>query len=242
MPIATYDTIAHWYDQQLRQGSAVHDLLLPDLLDLMADVQGRAVCDLACGQGVIARLLARRGAHVTGIDLAPAMLALAAQYEAAEPLGIAYQQDDAQALRAVSDASFDGVLCVLALVDIPDLAATCRTVRRILRPGGWFVLAITHPCYETPDAWWATDSEGVPYRAVRAYFGARRWFSTNPHGVRGQVGAYHRPLSVYLNTLIAAGLALERLVEPQASGPLAASLPLGYAVVPAMLLARCRAV
>lgn len=40
----------------------------------------------------------------------------------------------------------------MALMDIPDLPATLCTVARILRPGGWFVFAITHPCVQMPDS------------------------------------------------------------------------------------------
>ena len=39
-------------------------------------------------------------------------------------------------------------------MDIPDLDACLRTVERILRPQGWFVFAITHPCFQMPDSRW----------------------------------------------------------------------------------------
>src|SRR5205823_2728230 len=141
--------------------------------------------------------LARRGAHMVGIDISPRLLGLAEQYEQAEPLGIVYRRDDAQRLAAVRDAAFDGVACHLALMDIPDLAATYQTVYRILRPDGWFVFAITHPCFQTPMSTWL-DVDGTASRLIRGYFNEGFWRSDNPNGVRGQVGAYHRSLGTYV--------------------------------------------
>jgi ubiquinone/menaquinone biosynthesis C-methylase UbiE len=241
MTSAAYDAIAAWYDDAIRRGSLLHDLIIPHLADLIGEIQGQRVCDLGCGQGVIARQLARQGAQVVGMDLSAELLAIARRDEEAEPLGIVYVHDDAQALATVADAAFDGVLCNMALVDIPDLDAALQSVQRILRPEGWFVFTITHPCFQTPASWWEADADGTTQRVVRAYFDEGFWRSDNPHGVRGQVGAYHRTLSTYVNALAEANLVLERLLEPQATGHIAERLP-GYAEVPAVLLARCRKV
>src|SRR5947199_10818662 len=92
---------------------------------------GSPVCDLACGQGWVARELARRGAQVTGLDLAPNLLALARRYEEQEPLGIVYVQGDAERADPLSDRQFTGCVCVMALINIPDLQATFQSVRRI---------------------------------------------------------------------------------------------------------------
>lgn len=79
-------------------------------------------------------------------------------------------------------------------------------------------------------------------REVGDYFRETFWHSDNLHGVRGKVGAYHRTLSTYINTLLAAGLTLERIVEPQATGNVAASVSPGYREVSAVLMIRCRKV
>ena len=238
---AGYDEIADWYDEQLRGGSLIHDLVVPTLLGLVGDIAGRQICDLACGQGVVARQLAERGAVVTGIDLSVRLLAIARREEAAQPRGITYLRGDAQEFGDVGDGSFDGVVCNMALMDIPDLAATARTVARILRPHGWFAFSITHPVLDT-----ALARTGVvraaneeANRQGRTYFAEGLWRSDNPHGVRGKVGAYHRTLSTYVNALMEAGLNVERLAEPQATGTLAERLP-HLRDVPGGLVARCR--
>jgi ubiquinone/menaquinone biosynthesis C-methylase UbiE len=238
-PASAYDEIAEWYDDSVKSRSLIHELVLPPLFDLIGNVKGLRVCDLACGQGVVARHLAKSGAAVVGVDTSARLLDIARRYEAEEPLGIVYQHDDAQALATLPDTAFDGVACNMALMDIPDVAATFRAVHRILRPNGWFVFSITHPCFQTPTSTWMDKADGTVWRALRGYFQEVFWRSDNRSGVRGQVGAYHRTLSTYVNCLIEAGLSLERLCEPQASGHVAERVP-GYGEVPAVLVARCR--
>jgi ubiquinone/menaquinone biosynthesis C-methylase UbiE len=239
MPVnhASYDDIAEWYDSYLRENPIYHEIVLPNLLELAGEMDGQTICDLACGQGWIARALARRGAQVTGVDLAEQLLVLARRYEEREPLGIEYLQDDAQRAQTLTEASFDGTTCILALMTIPDLEAVFRTVRRILKPGGWFVFAITHPCFETPHAGWLRTDEGTVVRTVGGYFHERFWTSCNPGGVRGRVGEHHRMLSTYLNTLIATGFALEHMREPAARGKRAEQVP-GEREVPSLLVLR----
>jgi 2-polyprenyl-3-methyl-5-hydroxy-6-metoxy-1,4-benzoquinol methylase len=77
---ASYNDIAQWYDQFLRERPVYTEVLLPNLLRLIGAVKGEVICDLACGQGWVARELARGGAQVTGLDLAPNLLALARGY------------------------------------------------------------------------------------------------------------------------------------------------------------------
>lgn len=240
MITAAYDAIADWYDAQVRDDAGLlpfHELAIAALLDLLGDVPGRDVCDLACGQGIVARELARRGARVTGVDLSERLLAIARREEAAAPLGVAYLRDDAHTLATLPDARFDAVACNLALMDIPDLAAVGAAVARVLRPGGAFAFTITHPCLIPPGSRWTTAVGGGPGRHVRGYFA--EGYAVPPHapGVRGRVGTYHRTLATYLNTLIGLGLTLDRIAEPQATGLAAARQP-GAVEAPMFLVAR----
>lgn len=237
--IAHYDPIAAWYDGQVRTG-LLHAFALPTLLDLIGEVRGETVCDLACGQGVLARLLAARGARVSGIDISGALLTLARDYEAATPQGIAYTQDDAQHLASVPDAAFDGIASNMALHDIPDLAACARAIARTLRPSGWFAFAVTHPCLETlrgQDR--LVSSPDGTTTPTRSYFVEGPWRSDNTEGVRGRVPVHHRTLATLLNTFAAAGLTLETLAEPRPSGALADYFA-RFRDTPGLLLARYR--
>lgn len=232
--IAAYDAIAEWYDEYISGDPFFYDRVCA----MSGHVMGQQVCDVACGQGAMARALARRGATVTGVDVSGKLLEIAVRYEASEPLGIAYVRDDAQTFTTFTDATFDGAVCNLALMDIPDLNAVYGAVARVVRPRGWFVFAIVHPCFYPPDSYWVNHPSGPPRREICGYFNEVFWHSDNPDGVRGKVGAYHRTLSTYLNLLLEAGWRVERLHEPQATGETVRKVP-GYAEVPLMLIVRC---
>jgi ubiquinone/menaquinone biosynthesis C-methylase UbiE len=197
-PRPEYDEVADAYSRVLdADGLGLAD---PVLTELLGDVGGEVVLSLACGQGQDARLLAGLGARVTGIDLSSEMLRYAAAHEAARPRGIGYVQGNAQDLAAFADASFDGVLCHMALMDIPELRPTIRSVARVLRGGGWFVFSIVHPAYH-PHVEILTD-----------YLLDHRYRKTSPVDWL-PTHAYHRPLAAYVNELADAGLHVERLVE-----------------------------
>jgi 2-polyprenyl-3-methyl-5-hydroxy-6-metoxy-1,4-benzoquinol methylase len=237
--VMTYHSplFAHYYDALLRQGALIHDFVLPRLLDVIGNVEHQRVCDLACGQGIVARELAARGALVVGVDRSQEMLALAQAYEARQPLGIEYVRDDAQVLGAVRDEAFDGVVCNMALPDIADLPAAAQAIARVLAPGGWLVFSLPHPCFHTPDSRWDNDGRGQ-VAVIRRYFAEGFWTSADPNRFTGLVGAYHRTLSTYLNTFAEAGLVLRELREPRATATFAVRKP-GYREVPGVLLARC---
>lgn len=238
MSQTAYDAIAPWYDSLVRAGSLAGDIVLSRLFALFSDVAGQTICDLACGQGRLARVLAQRGAHMVGVDLSSELIAIARQDEIADPLGIHYSVDNAESLTSLADKHFDGVVCNLALMDMPDLQAVYGSVWRVLRPGGWFVFSITHPCFESPHAVWHTQLDGAVTREIRTYFAEGFWRSSNPNGVRGQVGAYHRTLSTYFNTLREAKFSTEQIVEPQPADEETVAVQ-GYRTVPAFLLVRC---
>lgn len=233
-----YDDVAEWYDEWVGTGAMREDPFFPAVEALMGEVAGQRICDLACGQGRVSRYLADRGAHVVGVDLSAKLLAIARRHERAVPRGIAYLWADARDLGAVVDGAFDTVVCHMALMDISDLAPTLQTVARILRPGGWFVFSIMHPCYNPPCSGETVRTEGV-VRTVGGYWDEGYWRSAARTGPPGKVGSYHRTLSTYVNALTSAGLIVERLNEPRATGKLAEQRSV-WAEVPAVLVARCR--
>ena len=215
--LARYDEFAEWYEQWIGDAPsliAAQDGLLPP-------VAGARVLDLACGQGRMSRYLARRGADVLGVDVSAAMLSKA---RAAGPAGITYLRADVTGAPTWWDGQpFDGCTCELALMDIDDLAGALATVAAVLRPGGWFVASIVHPCFPGNGRGQSSWPPGGGYER-------EGWWTSpghNPEGVRIRVGATHRKLSTVLNALRDAGLEAERFAEPPAP-------------VPTFLLWRCR--
>jgi 2-polyprenyl-3-methyl-5-hydroxy-6-metoxy-1,4-benzoquinol methylase len=221
------------------------DPYFPAAEALMGTVSGQRICDLACGQGRVARHLASLGATVVGIDFSSKLLEIARRYEDYDPVGITYMHGDVQRLDDQIVDVFDGVICFMALMDIPNLDPTLRSVARILRPGGWFVFAILHPCFHTSQSGEIETPLGAA-RTMRRYFEEGYWRSDTRPGPPGRVGAYHRTLSTYINALTGAGLQIVRMCEPGGVSEVAASPSLSgvtrpvWQEVPAVLVANCR--
>jgi hypothetical protein len=114
------------------------------------------------------------------------------------------------------------VVANLSLNNVDDLDAVLGSVRRVLRPGGWLVVTIPHPCFETPDASSGTGPDGRPAQLVSGYVTERFWRSADPQGVR-RAGNWHRTMATYLNALVEGGFLIERLLEPELSPVLRAS-------------------
>ena len=81
----------------------------------------------------------RADATVTGIELSPAMLAIARQRAAGLGRDVHFQEGDAEHLPS-GDASFDTVVCALSLCTIPDPAIAIGEMKRVLVPGGRLLL------------------------------------------------------------------------------------------------------
>jgi SAM-dependent methyltransferase len=228
---ARYDEIADFYEAA--KSKSVTDQGTAALLDLAGDVSGLRLPDVACGQGRVARELARQGARVTGLDISAAMLGKAEAAETRQPFGITYIQADATASAVLDGQVFDGVVCNFGLSDVDGLDRLLATVARLLAAGGWFVWSLLHPCFPgwDPDApsSWPPDL---------GYYHEGWWLARNT-GFRGKVGANHRTLSTYLNSLAGHGLGLERVVEPPPGADWLRRLP-GAAPVPLYLVGRCR--
>jgi ubiquinone/menaquinone biosynthesis C-methylase UbiE len=225
--------MATWYDQLLATGSGPHETAGECLSSLLPPLAGAKVLDLGCGPGHAARAVVKAGAaQATGVDVSPAMVEIAkSRTERDAPIN--YVVDDATSLASIPDAGFDGLIAQLSLMDIADLGATVLTARRVLKPKGWLVVLIGHPCFLAPHAT-TLEVDGRPGRAVSLYFEEGFWRSTNPTGVRGKAGNYHRMVSTYINTLLSAGFRIDRLAEPKASPLLATNQPV-YSNVPIFL-------
>jgi len=112
----------------------------PHLVDLAGIGPGQAILDVACGTGIVARVALDRVAgtgRVVGVDLNEAMLTVARRVCP----GVEWRQGDSAAL-PFADASFDRVLCQMALMFFPDRAGALREMRRVAVPDGTVALVV----------------------------------------------------------------------------------------------------
>ena len=101
-----------------------------------ATLPGARVLDVGCGGGLLAEALARAGAKVTAIDLAPGMIEVARLHAMEQKLEIDYRMVAVEAVAAAEPGSFDLVTCMEMLEHVPDPAQMVATLTTLVRPGG----------------------------------------------------------------------------------------------------------
>lgn len=188
-------------------------LLNPAIFALLGDVAGKRVLDAGCGNGYLCRLLARRGAHVTGVEPATPFVQYALERDQSEQLGITYLQRDISLLDDIVEA-FDAIVSNMVLMDIPDYERGIRNCVRALKPGGTFVFSLAHPCFE----------ERGPGFVERGAIEVQEYLAEYPIAQTYTI-AFHRPLSSYINLVADAGCTIQRMLEPQLAPELVEEYP-----------------
>ncbi len=208
----------------------------PWFLNILPPVQGLAGLDIGCGEGSNTRELARRGARMTGIDVAPTFIRHAREAEEAEPRGICYEAGDGLAL-PFPDETFDFAAAFMSLMDMADPAQALREAWRVLRRGGFLQFSILHPCFAPLKRRVLRDAAGATTGVELGRYFERGdgdldtwWFSSAPAEERAAVAPFrtprfHRTLTEWVTMLTQAGFAIEMLSEPRATEELAAAFP-----------------
>ena len=195
----------------------MHDFSRDILLSVLPSTLAQAhVLDVGCGEGLITRALAARGAAVLGVDPTPALIEYAQGAERAHPLGAIYRQDDGTTLSTVNSDTVDWVTAALSLNNIADLHSAVGSIKRVLKPAGRLVFTVPHPCFDAPNSSSAMI-DGTHRRLIGDYLAEGFWRSPHPHSVR-RAGNYHRTIITYVTALIDHGFALEVVAEPEPDG------------------------
>ncbi|MEM8837071.1 MAG: bifunctional 2-polyprenyl-6-hydroxyphenol methylase/3-demethylubiquinol 3-O-methyltransferase UbiG [Pseudomonadota bacterium] len=135
-----YDDVAdQWWSDDVTWIRTLHNMVDGRLrsFDKIADWQNAKVLDLGCAGGFMAEALAKRGAHVTGIDPAHKAIEAAKDHAKQSDLKLRYDVGVGETL-PYDDKSFDYVVCVDVLEHVNDLDAVLDEVKRVLKPGGVF--------------------------------------------------------------------------------------------------------
>jgi 2-polyprenyl-6-hydroxyphenyl methylase / 3-demethylubiquinone-9 3-methyltransferase len=133
-----FGDLAHqWWDPQ-GVFKPLHQLnpLRLDYIDSRASLNGKQVLDVGCGGGILSESMARRGAQVSGIDLADKSLQVAQLHALEAGVTIEYRCVAVEALAEEKPQSFDIVTCMEMLEHVPDPASVVRACAALVKPGG----------------------------------------------------------------------------------------------------------
>ena len=193
-----------------------NELTDPAMLKAIGASTGMTVLDAGCGEGYLSRILARRGATVTGVDSSGKLIEAARTQSHTDGLPISFDVASVDEL-PYADNTFDLVVCNHLVNDLYDPSKAIGEFARILHDDGRVVILMLHPCFYNKHAERSQASNGL---IASSYFETRsidQAFEVD--GLTSPVAntAWFRPLEFYTEALCKSGFAITSLTEPHPS-------------------------
>ena len=240
-----WSDIAAWYDALVGEsGSEYHrHVVLPGVLRLLNAQPTQKVLDVACGEGVLCRLLRDKGVETTGVDAARELIAAAKKKGDGD-----YRVGDARDLSALPATTFDAAACVLAIQNIHPIRPVFDSVARCLKPMGRFVVVMMHPAFRgAKESHWGWDeATRTQFRRVDRYLIPRKSPIVAHPGQKESdyTWTFHKPIEAYVKAARQAGLLVDALEEwpshkTSQPGPRQAAENQSRKEIPMFLAMRC---
>ncbi len=214
----SWGNVAGWYDTVVNDKDSYQvNVILPNILRIMAPEKGQRILDLACGQGFFTHALASKGPHMTGVDISPELIDIARKHAGHNE---EFYVSPSDVLTKFKDKSFHAALCVLAIQNIERMGMTFKEVSRVVDKGNRFVLVLNHPVFRIPGqtSWDFDLKKNAQYRRVDEYLSESRAAidmnpGSNPKEKKEMTYSFHRSLQAYSKSLANAGFAIARIEE-----------------------------
>lgn len=175
----------------------------PATLSLLPEIKGKKILDAGCGPGVYSEWLIERGAEVVAVDASARMIELTKKR--LKRTTDIWQADLSRPLTFLESSSFNVVLSALVLDYIQDWTIPFAEFHRVLRPGGYFVLSVSHPfsdyTYFKSNNYFETELVGSEWEGF--------------DGAKVHMPSFRRSLQATINPLIEARFRVEKILEPK---------------------------
>ncbi len=204
-----------WEDDSFN--SRLDILVKKRTLSLLGNVKNKKILDIGCGSGKLCRLLSKKGGFVTGIDFLKSQIEVAKQQEAGQPLGIKYSQKDFFSNNFESDQKFNIIISHLVHVYYKGKAFknSFKKIYNLLSKDGVYIYASNHPSrvfYNESSGWIKTY-----HNPKRMNYFKNELLKMKLISLTGSVFNnvdYHHTFSETVNSIIAAGFVIEKIIEP----------------------------
>lgn len=221
-----WNTNASVWDARMGDdGNDFHQVLIRPAMERLLEIKpGSRILDIGCGTGLTSRRFASLGAHVVGIDFAEEMITCARKRTQQHETSIEYHVLDATdetALLKLGERSFDAAVSAMVLMDMAEIDPLLRALTKLLRPGGCFIFAVMHPCFNSTHTSMAAEVKDCEGQLVTEYSvrvsGYLQPSTTKGLAIENQPKPqlyFHRPLHVLLGAAFPVGFVLDGLEEP----------------------------
>jgi 2-polyprenyl-3-methyl-5-hydroxy-6-metoxy-1,4-benzoquinol methylase len=213
-----WDANASFWVQIIREHRDKYrnELTDPAILQAIGQPDGLTVLDAGCGEGYLSRILAGKGATVTGVDFSAKQIEAAQTHNLADTLTVSFDVASVDEM-PYAENMFDLVVCNHVLNDLYDPSKAIKEFARVLRSGGRLVILMLHPCFYNKHAEREQATNGL---IAASYFDTRsieQAFEVD--GLTSPVAntAWFRPLEFYTQELRNSNFVITSLTEPHPS-------------------------
>ncbi len=211
-----WESVSQWYMRYLEEDvDSYHaKVIIPNLLRLLGNVQGKKIIDLGCGDGTIGHILANKGARVVGVDGSQTLIAQAKK-EAQE--NETYIVQDVRRGLPKDCKESDICVSVLAIQNMDMIHTVFDSVSKNLISKGSLHIVTLHPGFRIPkESDWHFDPKTKKQgRLIFTYMSETKvYISQNPSKQNSVKSVtFHRPLQVYSKNLYNSGFVIKRIEE-----------------------------
>jgi 2-polyprenyl-6-hydroxyphenyl methylase/3-demethylubiquinone-9 3-methyltransferase len=133
---------SRWWDPE-GEMRPLHELnpVRLEYVERAGPLAGLRVVDVGCGGGLLAEAMARKGARVTGLDLASELLQVAGLHALEAGVAVAYRLESAEQHAASHAGEYDVATCMEMLEHVPDPRSVVAALAALVRPGGHVFLS-----------------------------------------------------------------------------------------------------